>query len=135
MKILADTSGVIALLDRSDRHHADVAKLVRIAELVVPVTILPEVDYMVTKYLGEQVARAFLADIRSGAFSYLGMDRLDIQPITEMMNQYADIPIGFVDASVAVLGDRHNIQSILTLDRRHFSIIKSNQFGYFGLLP
>lgn len=135
MKILADTSGVIALLDRCDRHHADVAKLIRIAELVIPVTILPEVDYMVTKYLGESVARAFLSDIKSGAFSYLGLERMDIQTIIETMGQYADIPIGFVDASLAVLGDRHQIQNILTLDRRHFNVIQSRQFPYFALLP
>jgi uncharacterized protein len=135
MKMLADTSGIIALLNRKDRHHADVVRLVSLFELVVPVAILPEVDYMATKYLGERVARAFFEDINSGAFSYLGMDASDISKATEIMTTYSDIPIGFVDASVASLADRHKIQNILTLDRRHFDIIQSNQFQYFNLLP
>jgi uncharacterized protein len=135
MKMLADTSGIIALLNRKDRHHADVVRLVSLFELVVPVAILPEVDYMATKYLGERVSRAFFEDINSGAFSYLGMDASDISKATEIMTTYSDIPIGFVDASVASLADRHKIQNILTLDRRHFDIIQSNQFQYFNLLP
>jgi predicted nucleic acid-binding protein len=135
MKILADTSGIIALLNRKDRHHADVVRLVSLFELVVPVSILPEVDYMATKYLGERVSRAFFEDINSGAFTYLGMDASDISKATEIMTTYSDIPIGFVDASVASLADRHKIQNILTLDRRHFDIIQSNHFQYFNLLP
>jgi uncharacterized protein len=105
MKMLADTSGIIALLNRKDRHHADVVRLVSLFELVVPVAILPEVDYMATKYLGERVSRAFFEDINSGAFSYLGMDASDISKATEIMTTYSDIPIGFVDASVASLAD------------------------------
>jgi len=135
MKILADTSGVIALLDRRDRHHREVVSLVSQLQLVIPVSILPEVDYMATKYLGEQVSRAFFEDINSGAFTYLGMDTSDILKATEIMTIYADIPIGFVDASVASLADRHRIQNILTLDRRHFNIIQSTQFQNFNLLP
>ncbi|AFY62380.1 type II toxin-antitoxin system VapC family toxin [Synechococcus sp. PCC 6312] len=135
MKMLADTSGVIALINRKDRHHADVVRLVSLFELVVPVSILPEVDYMVTKYLGERVSRAFFEDVNSGAFSYLGMDASDISKAIEVMRAYSDIPIGFVNASLASLADQHKIQNILTLDRRHFDIIQSNQFPYFALLP
>ncbi len=135
MKMLADTSGIIALLNRKDRHHADVVRLISLFELVVPVAILPEVDYMATKYLGERVSRAFFEDINAGAFRYLGMDASDISNATEIMTVYSDIPIGFVDASVASLADHHKIQNILTLDRRHFDIIQSNQFQHFNLLP
>jgi predicted nucleic acid-binding protein len=135
MKLLADTSGVIALLNRSDRHHADVVSLVRLFELIVPASILPEVDYMATKYLGERVSRAFFEDINSGAFSYLAMDASDISKATEIMSTYSNVPIGFVDASLASLADRYRIQNILTLDRRHFGIIQSSQFQYFNLLP
>ncbi|NEQ95962.1 MAG: PIN domain-containing protein [Cyanothece sp. SIO2G6] len=135
MKIIADTSGVIALLDQADRHHHDVAQLIRIAELIIPVAILPEVDYLATKYLGERVARAFLDDTTAGAFTYLAMEASDLSQATKIMGLYSDIPIGFVDASIAASGDRHHIQNVLTLDRKHFSVIRSQQFGYFTLLP
>ncbi|MDB9504713.1 hypothetical protein PN441_16665 [Spirulina major CS-329] len=31
--------------------------------------------------------------------------------------------------------DRHRIQNLLTLDRRHFNVIQSSQFSHFVLLP
>lgn len=62
-KIIADTSGIIALLDRDDHYHFIVVEAIINQQVFVPVTVLPEVDYLATKYLGERVARAFLMDI------------------------------------------------------------------------
>lgn len=135
MRAFTDTSGIIALLDRSDKHHQDVVKLLQTIEFVVPISVLPEVDYMVTKYLGEQVSRVFLEDISNQKFSYLTLDNMDIKQTAKFMKMYADIPIGFVDASLAALADRHQIQNILTLDRRHFNLIRSQLFTHFNLLP
>lgn len=50
LNVLADTSGIIALLDKSDRHHKSVVKIVESYDIVIPSTILPEVDYLVAKY-------------------------------------------------------------------------------------
>lgn len=135
MRVIADTSGVIALLDRSDKHHQAVKKVVVPAQLFIPLTILPEVDYLVTKYLGEVVSRTFLGDITSGAFKHINLDLTDIENIVKIMTVYADIPIGFVDASLLVLSDRYSISHILTLDRRHFSIMRSQTFDSLTLLP
>jgi predicted nucleic acid-binding protein len=49
-KILADTSGILAMLDNSDLHHLAVVQAIENATLLIPTTILPEVDYMTTKY-------------------------------------------------------------------------------------
>jgi predicted nucleic acid-binding protein len=135
MKTIADTSGIIALLDRTDKHHTAVVNLVNNVELIIPVTILAEVDYLATKYLGEFVARMFLEDLKTGAFIYLTTDIFDLEQTLTLMTRYSDIPIGFVDASIAALADRYSIQQILTLDRRHFHTIRSSSFKHFNLLP
>ncbi|MCZ8027890.1 MULTISPECIES: hypothetical protein [unclassified Microcystis] len=44
-KIIADTSGIIALLDRDDHYHFIVVEAIRNQQVFVPVTVLPEVDY------------------------------------------------------------------------------------------
>jgi hypothetical protein len=59
MTILADTGGIIALLDSDDKHHTAIVRVTQNQELLVPATVLPEVDYLVNKYLGESVARSF----------------------------------------------------------------------------
>lgn len=90
---------------------------------------------MVSKYLGEHVARAFLEDLTANHFTYLTVELEDIQQALEVMVQYNGVPLGLVDASLVALADRHRIQCILTLDRRHFSLIKPKNLEYLELLP
>lgn len=135
IKILADTSGIIALLDRSDRYHASAMQVVRNINLLIPATILPEVDYLATKKLGERVAKEFLSDVVSGKLTYIAVDLDDLQHALDIMNQYKDVPLGLVDSSIVALAERYRIQKILTLDRRHFSLIKPKKIDYLELLP
>jgi uncharacterized protein len=51
------------------------------------------------------------------------------------MDRYPDVPLGIADASVMALAERYKIQQILTLDRRHFSLVKPQGLPYFELLP
>ncbi len=133
--ILADTSGVIALLDRDDRHHAAAIQVVQTETIWIPSIILPEVDYLVSKYLGEPVARAFLEDVVSGQFPYIVAELEDIQHALTIMTRYNGVPLGLVDASIVALAERYRMRRILTLDRRHFSLIQPQNVDYLELLP
>jgi hypothetical protein len=133
--VLADTGGIIALLDASDKNHSAVVDVVLHSEVIVPVTILPEVDYLATKYLGEAVSRLFFEDLATGTFQYLELDPSTLPSILKRMTRYADVPIGFVDASLAVMADHQKIENLLTLDRRHFSIIQSETYQAFQIFP
>ncbi len=135
IKVIADTGAIIALLDEDDKHHKAIVQVAQSFDLLIPVTILPEVDYLVTKYLGEAVVRSFLDTTIEGSFIYLPIEIDDICRTTEIMTRYSDIPIGFVDASLVALAEKHNIQKILTLDRRHFNIIRPEGINYLELLP
>lgn len=59
----------------------------------------------------------------------------DYPRIVDLMRQYADASIGFVDASVVAVAERLDIRSILTLDRRHFGPIRPNHCPALDLLP
>jgi predicted nucleic acid-binding protein len=134
-KIIADTSGIIALLDRDDHYHFIVVEAIRNQQVFVPVTVLPEVDYLATKYLGERVARAFLMDITQGKYSLLPFDLEDLEKALKIMTRYQDLPLGLVDASLLVMAERYSINQILTLDHRHFNLIQSDNMSYFIILP
>ena len=133
--LIADTSGIIALLDRDDRHHQAAVEAIKQHLVYVPVTVLPEVDYLATKYLGERVARAFLEDINQQKFSLLPFESVDLAKVTPIMARYRDLPLGLVDASLLVLAERYSINKILTLDRRHFNLLQSDKVTYFTILP
>ncbi len=135
LKVLADTSGIIALLDKDDRHHGAAIEVLKTYAITIPATILPEVDYLSSKYLGEPVARAFLQDLTDEYFDFLPVDVSDLQQALRVMTRYQGVPLGLVDASLVALAERYQIQKILTLDRRHFSLIKPETMDYLQLLP
>jgi predicted nucleic acid-binding protein len=135
LEILADTSGIIALLDRDDRHHRAAVKAIEAQTILIPATILPEVDYLSSKYLGEQVASAFLKDLVEGRFTYQFVELEDLDSALKIMARYQGVPLGLVDASLVALAERYRISKVLTLDRRHFSLIKPERIDYLELLP
>jgi uncharacterized protein len=132
--ILIDTGAVIALLDTSESHHQAVQSYVG-QHLLLPVTLLAEIDYLVSKYLGAHVARAFFAGVEHGDLELLGFDSTDFARANEVMARYPDVPLGIADASVMALAERYQIKQILTLDRRHFSLVKPVNMDFFELLP
>ncbi len=104
-------------------------------QIYVPVTVLPEVDYLATKYLGERVARSFLEDLTEGYFEYLSINLENITKANKLMAKYQDLPLGFVDASIVILAEYHRIKQVLTLDRRHFNLVQSERVNFFLILP
>ena len=132
--ILTDTGAIISMLDVYDSSHKAVTGFWG-QRLVLPVTLLAEIDYLVTKKLGAHVTRAFFAGIENGDLELLGFDNDDFKRANAIMAKYPDVPLGIADASVMALADRYEIQKILTLDRRHFSLVKPLKMPYFELLP
>jgi predicted nucleic acid-binding protein len=59
----------------------------------------------------------------------------DLTRCVALLKTCDDAAIGFVDASVAAIAERLKITTILTTDRRHFSIIKGKDGNPYTLLP
>ena len=53
----------------------------------------------------------------------------------QLCRQYADLPLGFVDAAVIAIAERLSEDKIVTLGRRHFSIVRPRHVHSFTLLP
>lgn len=79
--------------------------------------------------------RSFMASLLTQEFEYYELDLIDLQRANEIMNQYADAKVGLVDASVVAVAERLNINRILTIDQRHFSLFKPKNLGFLELLP
>lgn len=123
--IVADTGGVLALLDRDDRHHEIVRQLFeQEPDWILPWAILPEVDYLATKFLGEKVARAFVDDLREGLFNVDSSLDQDLARASELLSQYDRLNLGLVDAVVMAQAERHRARVIVTTDARHFRAVK-----------
>ena len=123
--IVADTGGILALLNRDDEHHERVAALFRARqrECVLPWAILPEVDYMASTRLGRHVATAFCQDVAEGLFRVDWSGSRDASRASELIARYADLEIGLVDAVVMAQAERHRATTIVTTDARHFRAV------------
>ncbi|MEP6765220.1 MAG: PIN domain-containing protein [Gemmatimonadaceae bacterium] len=120
--IVADTGAIIALVDSDDRHHASLVNLYDAdpAVWVLPWAILPEVDYLLASRVGEDAARAFRADLASGAFTIVWGVPEDLARAHALCVRYADLALGLVDGVVAAVAERLRASAIATLDLRDF---------------
>ena len=130
--VLADTSGILVLLD--GRHPLHSAARDYLSDLIIPSTILCEVDHLASARFGAFAARRFLASIAEEKMPFLHPDLQDIQLTYELMERYADANIGFVDASIVALAERHKIPRVLSLDE-HFRFVKTPSLGVLELVP
>jgi predicted nucleic acid-binding protein len=55
--------------------------------------------------------------------------------MSELILQYADFPLGGVDASVIAVAQRLGVDRVATLDRRHFGVVKPTHVPVLTLLP
>lgn len=123
------------MLDADHELHLAVRALAQKEDIIVPTSVLCEVDFMASTRLGAETAQTFLEDVISGAYTSLNVNMSDMARALELMRQYHDARIGFVDATLVALAERHRIRRVLTLDKRHFSMFRPKGLGYLELLP
>lgn len=132
---IVDSSAIFASLDPSDLSHERCLAALnqRGRRLVVPALVLCEVLYLVGQRLGSTTEVAFLASLTE----------VDVQPpiaadwprIAELVETYREFPLRGVDASVIALAERLDTDTIVTLGRRNFSVVRSRHIPAFRLLP
>ncbi|MFN2321783.1 MAG: PIN domain-containing protein [Trueperaceae bacterium] len=135
--IVADTSGLVALFNRAEPTHAAFAAAVRAARgpLVVSPFVVAEVDRLVATRVGAGAAVAVLRELAGGAYVLPALDDGDLRVAADVMERYQDQAIGVADASLVVLADRYATRRLLTLDRRHFEVVRTADGAPFELLP
>ena len=135
--IIADTSGLLAAMDPDEVHHDACRAVVegeRVPLLLSPF-VLAELDYLVTRKLGTEAELAMLGDVAAGAYRLVPMDSGDVASARSVVDLYRDLGIGLTDASVVVLAERYGTLDVLTLDERHFRVMRSDKGDTFRLLP
>ncbi|GAA4546285.1 hypothetical protein [Pseudonocardia xishanensis] len=55
--------------------------------------------------------------------------------MADLVDTYADLPLGTSDASVVALAERLGVTEVATLDHRHFRVVRPRHVDAFTLLP
>jgi hypothetical protein len=85
--------------------------------------------------LGVDAEVLALEELAGGAYHVVSFGEEDLGAAAAIVARYRDQEIGVADASLAVLAGRFGTRSLLTLDHRHFSVVRPVQGGRFRLLP
>ncbi len=137
MTALLDTSFLLAMSNAADHNHARVLEVAQsIADpLILPITVLPEVTYLLGSRLGHAAMRQFLKSLVKSDVTLEAITFIDLERATEILDTYADGRLDFVDSTIVAIAERLNITRILTLDRRDFMVIRPKHQSYFEFLP
>jgi predicted nucleic acid-binding protein len=103
--------------------------------LVVSPYVVAELDYLVASRLGVSAELAVLADLASGAWDLAAIDAEALSQARSLIERYAGQRIGVADAANVVLAARYRTRTIVTLDRRHFDVLRPLAGGRFTVLP
>jgi uncharacterized protein len=135
--VICDTGPLLAALDQADPDHERCARLLQEADrdLVVPVLVLAEVDYWCHERLTVGAWLTFLDDVLAGAYRYEPATTADLERCRALQQQYNDLELGVVDASVIALAERLGETDVATLDHRHFSVVRPRHAEALTLLP
>jgi len=135
--IVADTGPLYALVDASDAWHKRVVEWWRKNRepVVVPVCVLPEVCYLLHTRISQRAESAFVRAVADGEFVIESLEAEDVARAETLIRKYADLELGFVDATVIATAERLDAIEVVTTDRRHFSAVRPRHVGAFRLSP
>jgi uncharacterized protein len=135
--VIVDTGALLAFFDTDEPDHEAVSGILSGATepLVVSPYVVAEVDYLVGSRLGVSAELAVLRELTSGAWDLPAMDIGDLIQACAVIERYADQNIGVADASNVILAERYRTRTIVTLDHRHFDVLRPLGGGRFRILP
>jgi len=91
--------------------------------------------YLISSRLGSEAEVRFLGDLAGGLLLPLMVGEQDWLRMAELVWAYRDLPLGTVDASVVAAAERLEVQTVATLDHRHFGVVRPKHASAFELLP
>lgn len=137
MVVLVDTGVFVSAAATDEPRHASCAELLRAhrGELVVPATVIPETAWLVESRLGPAAEVRFLRLVTSGELEVVDLTLVTYRRCIDLIERYADMGLGLVDASVIAIAETLGVTTIATLNTRDFHVVRPAHTDAFTLLP
>jgi uncharacterized protein len=133
--LIVDSGPLVSLLDATDPDHERCAELLQktTERRLVPALVLVEVEYLLRPW--PQAFPALLAEFAAGGFELLELPIQWLLRAGELLEQYRDLSLGLVDASVVASLEMLDEHRLATLDHRHFTVVRPAHVSSLLLLP
>ena len=135
MALIVDTGPLVAMLDATDPDHERCTRLLQDSDepRVVPVCVLVEVEHMLRPW--PEAFAALLADFEAGSLELVDLSVRWLLRAGELVDQYRDLSLGLVDATVIAATEMLRETKVATLDHRHFAVVRPAHASARTLLP
>ena len=116
--VLVDAGPLIALADRSDKHHRRVAAFLRRFKGRWPV--LAETCH----FLPERIQIEFLRWADAGGLGVVELHESALAVLADWKERYLALPMDLADASLLWVAHQTGVMDILTIDLKDFSVYR-----------
>jgi len=103
--------------------------------VVLPAPVITETTMLAHLRRNTGAVEAVLRSALDKTVAVVNLERFDYARALDLVRKYADLPLSFVDAAVVAIAERLNEDTIATLDRRHFSVVRPAHVDAFNLVP
>ena len=134
-ELLLDTGAFVALVDRSERRHADCVAALEAwhGPIYTTEAVLTETLHLAgPRWKAQSVCLEF---VLRGAFSLVPASAASLRRTAVLMDKYHDVPMDYADATLVALGEELGCNRVFTLDVRGFSAYRLDGRRAFDLLP
>jgi predicted nucleic acid-binding protein len=135
--LILDTGGLLAALDSDQQFHAAAREALsgHVGPLLLSPFVLAELDYLLARRLTRREEIALLGEVSRGAYRLEPFSADDVAEAVSVIERYTDLGPSLADASNVVLANRYDVLDVLTLDERHFRVLRGPRDRPFRLLP
>ena len=131
---VVDTGVLYAAADTDDADHDQSVRVltVHFGSLMVPTPVVVETSWLVESRLGPAAEVAFLRAVESGELTRADLTGEDWARVADLVEQYADLGLGLVDASVVAVAERLGVSALATLNHR---VVRPRHCAALELIP
>ncbi len=134
-RILIDTGPIVAIISESDEHHeACIEQLRRVrAPLLTCWPVITEAAWLLRTY--PLAVGRFLSSFNSQPFQLAPLNELDLGEIGAILAKYKTLGIQLADAALLHLANREEIETVFTLARRDFGVLRLARGKRLRIIP
>lgn len=102
---------------------------------LVPQPVIAEVCYLLERERGSRAEAAFLRSFARREMTLAPLTIADTERMAQLVETYASLPLGGVDAAVVAIAERLNVATVATLNRRDFAVVRPRHVNALTLIP
>lgn len=133
--VLVDTGPIVAILSPQDANHSICVEELR--ELRCPLLtcwpVLTEAAWLLRN--DPAVIAILLKSFQVGPFELAPLDSTDLTPVADILHRYRNLNLQLADAALLHLANRERIETVFTLDRRDFGMVRLKAGKKLEIIP